>query len=192
MTEKFSEAGEKFFVPEIDKFDENDRKKLISEIEKIKGFKLTKIFGKDKLLKENDGNLYIIFGGKGTWHTIDAETLEIVEREVSKTGKEVFLAFGNLLNSRVVIYLGPLEIPVLKKGNFTGMRLKIGDDFVTPKKFSGFRMKRFGEYSWTEQEREKERQFQKFMREIKTMSEEERRGLLKSLTDEDSEEDPEN
>ena len=168
------------------KFDETDRNKMISEIEEFLHIKLTKFCGKQKLLREEYGDLYILFGGKDIWSTIDFDTLDIVEREVSKTGKKAFMAFGDLLNTKMVIYLGPLEIENLDKRELTHKHLKIEHDSVTFRGFSGFRMKRIRECIWNEQERESRRKFEKFMSEIKTMSEEERKALLKGISEDEN------
>ncbi len=57
------------------KFDQSDRNKVIAEVERHLGTKLTPVCGYRKFLEDPSGKSYWIFGGYGDWHGIQSEML---------------------------------------------------------------------------------------------------------------------
>lgn len=68
-----------------DKFTAEDRKLLLDELERIQQSKLKAIDTSKKLLIDEKGMLYFLFGGKGDWHGIRPNVINKL-REYNKEG----------------------------------------------------------------------------------------------------------
>jgi hypothetical protein len=90
------------------KFTAEDRKLVISELEKIQKTKLTLIQSSKKLFTDDKGMLYFLFGGTGNWHGIRPNAL----KEISDYGKEGAFVVAKKYNSKIEVCVGSLAMLV--------------------------------------------------------------------------------
>lgn len=99
-----------------EKFDEYDRIKVISEIEKHFHVKLSTIGDSKKYLKDNTGKKYIILGGYGNWHGIPKEIIKIEEE---KSCNDSILIIAKKDRQNIDIYEGRLRPLIERKKQLT-------------------------------------------------------------------------
>ena len=63
------------------KFDNHDRKRVVSEIQKIYDVTLRKVGRREKILKDESGKSYWVLGGTGDWHGIPKEMFVAEEKQ---------------------------------------------------------------------------------------------------------------
>jgi hypothetical protein len=95
----------------IQKFDEFDRKKVISEVETYFNVKLSRVGTRRKYLKDLTGRAYWIFGGVDDWHGIP---LDMMQAEESRSIEGVLIIAKRNLNS-IDIYFGALRTLIENK-----------------------------------------------------------------------------
>lgn len=94
------------------KFDEQDRNKVISEVEKHLGVKLLRVGSYRKFLHDSAGKSYWVFGGYGDWHGIQADMLK---EEQSRSSNGV-LIIAKRNNISIEIFAGLLQ-PLVDNSN---------------------------------------------------------------------------
>ena len=91
----------------LTKFNNEDRKLLLQEIERIQGVILSPIASSKKLYKSNTNLLYLIQGGKEFWHGINKQCVS--ELRTSKwQKKENVLIIAKKYNTQMEVYVGSL------------------------------------------------------------------------------------
>ena len=60
----------------IGKFNNEDRRLLIQELERIQGVTLEHFSGSQKLYKSSNDHVYLIQGGKEFWHGINKQIVD--------------------------------------------------------------------------------------------------------------------
>ena len=69
----------------LGKFNNEDRRLLIQELERIQGVTLEQLSGYQKLYKSSNGHVYLIQGGKEFWHGINKQIVnQLKEPEFQK------------------------------------------------------------------------------------------------------------
>lgn len=88
----------------LDKFTSEDRKLVISELEKIQQSRLTPIKSSKKLFTDDKGMVYFIFGGKNDWHGITPNAMI----ELSQYNQEGAFVVVKKYKSRMDLCVGSL------------------------------------------------------------------------------------
>jgi len=88
----------------MDRFDDVDRDKVISEIEKALQIKLTKVGRRRKYLQDQNGVRYCIFGGDD-WHGLPED---VVTAELSKDYSSKIVV-ASKLTGRIDLFMGELK-----------------------------------------------------------------------------------
>ena len=87
------------------KFDEADRSKVIAEIERHFGIKLSRVGKYRKFLQDPSGKSYWVFGGYEDWHGISSEML----KEEQARATDGVLVVAKRHKSTIDIYIGALK-----------------------------------------------------------------------------------
>jgi hypothetical protein len=87
------------------KFDEIDRGKVIAEVERHFGTKLSRVGKYRKFLQDPSGKSYWVFGGYEDWHGISSEMLQ----EEQERASDGVLVVAKRHKSTIDIYIGALE-----------------------------------------------------------------------------------
>ena len=87
------------------KFDKYDRKRVISEVEKHYGVRLSKVGRREKHLRDETGRSYWVLGGHGDWHGIPSQMM-IMEEERQTNG---VLVIAERYLDKMLIFSGDLR-----------------------------------------------------------------------------------
>ena len=87
------------------KFDETDRSKVISEVERHFGTKLSRVGRYRKFLQDPSGKSYWVFGGYDDWHGITSDML----KEEQERATDGVLVVAKRHKSTIDIFTGPLR-----------------------------------------------------------------------------------
>lgn len=87
------------------KFDETDRDKVISEVEKQLGIKLSRVGNYRKFLQDTSGKSYWVLGGYDDWHGIKSGML----KEEQHRATDGVLVVAKRHKSTIDIFFGPLQ-----------------------------------------------------------------------------------
>ena len=87
------------------KFDEHDRNKVISEVEKHLSVKLSRVGSYRKFLQDSAGKSYWVFGGYDDWHGIQSDMLQEEQRRSS----DGVLVVAKRHRSSIDIFVGQLQ-----------------------------------------------------------------------------------
>ncbi|MCD6485746.1 MAG: winged helix-turn-helix domain-containing protein [Syntrophobacterales bacterium] len=93
------------------KFDEHDRNKVISAVERYFKIGLSPVGSRRKYLEDKNGKSYWILGGHENWHGIPSDMLEEEERRASNGT----LIIAVVHQSRMDIFSGPLQPLITSK-----------------------------------------------------------------------------
>lgn len=91
------------------KFDEDDRKHVISAIENHYGVRLNPIGRRRKYLRDESGRRYLVLGGYDHWHGIPRS----IFRDEEGNPGDTLLVIGKRYRDDIDIYVGPFQ-PLLK------------------------------------------------------------------------------
>ncbi len=87
------------------KFDEIDRSKVIGEVERHFGVKLTRVGSYRKFLQDTSGKSYWVLGGYEDWHGISSDML----KEEQRLASNGVLVIAKRHKSTISIFHGPLQ-----------------------------------------------------------------------------------
>ncbi|MHB8309091.1 hypothetical protein [Metallibacterium sp.] len=87
------------------KFDETDRSKVISEVERHLGTKLSRVGNYRKFLQDASGKSYWVLGGYEDWHGITSDMLKKEQRRAT----DGVLVVAKRHKSTIDIFSGPLQ-----------------------------------------------------------------------------------
>lgn len=93
----------------IDKFNNDDRKLIIQELERIQGVTLEQLSDSKKLFKSSNGLLYLIQGGKEFWHGINKQIVCQLGEPDFQTENSI-LVIAKKYRTQIDMYVGPLQI----------------------------------------------------------------------------------
>ena len=96
----------------IGKFNNEDRRLLIQELERIQGVTLEQFSGSQKLYKSSNGHVYLIQGGKEFWHGINKQIVNQLKEPEFQKDKSI-LVIAKKYHTQLDIYVGPLQLFVL-------------------------------------------------------------------------------
>ena len=93
----------------IGKFNNEDRRLLIQELERIQGVTLEHFSGSQKLYKSSNDHVYLIQGGKEFWHGINKQIVDqLKEPEFQKDNS--ILVIAKKYHTQLDIYVGSLQL----------------------------------------------------------------------------------
>ena len=93
------------------KFDSIDRERVIFFIQAEMGQRLKTVSPWQRVLRADDGTIYVIFGGYEVWHGISEDTLSFLESD----SNEIFMVVAAMSARLMKIYLGSMS-PFVEKG----------------------------------------------------------------------------
>ena len=97
------------------KFDEADRRKVIAELEQIRGISLKQVGSRKKHLKDQNGREYWVLGGVEDWHGVPADMMESGLSNPSN----VELVIARRLKYKIEIFMGPAAILITNRKSLT-------------------------------------------------------------------------
>ena len=97
------------------KFDNHDRKRVISEIERYYNVTLHKVGSRDKLLKDDTGKTYWVLGGTGDWHGIPKEMFAAEEKQAT----DGVLVIAKRKRNNIEIFVGSLQRLIENKSSLS-------------------------------------------------------------------------
>lgn len=168
------------------KFDELDRDRVIDAVEKHYGVQLDKVSPFRKWLRDASGGNWWVLGGVGDWHGIPKEMMadeakrneqidgKLIIAVRKRTSIEVFVGTaGQLVRSRAELAIseGQYRFNVAVQGNL--MRCL---------EVPGVVLERFTSFSHSEEDRERLRKMNEFLKEARKLSPKELEELMKRLS----------
>jgi hypothetical protein len=166
-------------------FDDYDRKKVISELEKNFQVKLSSIGRRKKYLRDAAGKRYCVFGRSGDWHGIPEE---IVQAEESSPGDSVLVIAKKYMKS-IDIYCGSLGNLIKEKSRMTFTKdrqyefnIQLQGSSLFIKEISGLALTKLGESQYSEVEKKSEKVTDEVMAIYKKLSTEQKEQLRKALS----------
>ena len=166
------------------KFDENDRRKVISQVEDHFGVKLTTYGSRRKCLKDAQGRTFWVLGGYEDWHGIPSDMLKEEERQNSdgiiviakrhKNGIDLF--WGNLrdiINNRE-------KLSKTVKGDYQ-FNIKIRGNHLFIKETPGFSLSKIANTPYYDEEKEYDKKMERIKHEFEKLTPEEQEELLDKL-----------
>lgn len=129
------------------KFDETDRSKVISEVEKHFGVKLSRVEKYRKFLQDTSGKSYWVLGGYDDWHGISSGMLKEEQRRATAG----VLVVAKRHKSTIDIFCGPLqpliagyrELSHTQTGDYQ-FNVAIRGNSMTLKEVQGLTLKKLG------------------------------------------------
>ena len=97
------------------KFDEQDRKKVISEVEKHFDVHLSRVGSRRKFLEDSSHKTYWVIGGYEDWHGIPPDMFEQEEKRNSNG----VLVIAKRHASRIDIFSGSLQSLIINKSKLS-------------------------------------------------------------------------
>ena len=166
------------------KFDETDREKVISEIEKHFNVKLTRVGRRKKCLADQNGKTYWVLGGYKNWHGIPPD---MIEEEQRKSTNGV-LVVAKRDTAKIDIYSGSLQKLVdnakslshAQHGDFQ-FNIDIRGDRLLIKEVPGLVLSRVGVPTYEDKEKDEDKKFQNVKDAFRQLTPEQRMNLLKEL-----------
>lgn len=169
------------------KFDEHDRKKVISEVEEHFGVQLSRVGSRRKFLESEGGKTFWVLGGYDDWHGIPPE---MVDEEKCRNTNGV-LVVAKRYNNRIDIFSGPLQPLIDNKGMLSHTKkgeyqfnINIRGNHLFIKEIQGLSLVKLGEAQYSEEEKDSEKKVQEIKAVLSKLSPEERRELLAKLVNE--------
>lgn len=168
------------------KFDEQDRSKVISEIEEYFNTRLSRVGSRRKYLKDENGKSYWVFGGYEDWHGIPQDMFE----EETRRATEGVLVVAKRFRNRIDIYSGPLQ-PIIdsrdtlshtQTGDYQ-FNIYIRSNHLFIKEVAGLSLAKLGETPYSEGEKESDTNIGELKKIISKLSAKEREELLKEYSD---------
>jgi hypothetical protein len=169
------------------KFDEHDRRKVISEVEDHFSVHLSPVGTRRKFLEDGNGKTFWVLGGYEDWHGIPPEMLEEEERR-STNG---VLVVAKRYKSRIDVYSGPLE-PLIKnkellshakKGDYQ-FNINIRGNHLFIKEIPDLSLAVLGESQYSVEEKDSDKKLQALKGMFSKLSSEEQQELLQKLRNE--------
>ena len=97
------------------KFDEQDRKKVISEVEKHFGVHLSRVGSHRKFLEDSSHRTFLVLGGYEDWHGIPPDMLE----EEEKRNSNGVLVVAKRHTNSIDVFSGPLQTLIDNKSKLS-------------------------------------------------------------------------
>lgn len=166
------------------KFDEADREKVISEVEKNLKVKLTRMGRRRKCLSDQNGRTFWVLGGYQNWHGIPPDMLK--EEKRKSTNGVLVVAKRDI--SKIDIYSGSLQKLVenethlshTQNGDFQ-FNIDIRGDRLIIKEVPELVLSRIGAPTYEIKEKDEDKKFQRMKEAFRQLTSEQRENLLKEL-----------
>lgn len=166
------------------KFDEHDRKKVIAEVEKEFGIKLSPVGNRRKYLQDETGKTYWIFGGYEDWHGIPPDMMEAEEK---RAGEGVLIVAKRNKNN-IDIFAGDLrqlighkrDLSKTVKGDYQ-FNIRIRGNRLFIKEVAGLTITKLGAAVYTGEEKESDKKFGELEALVGKLTPEQRKQLLEMM-----------
>ena len=165
-------------------FDETDREKVISEIEKIFKVKLTRSGQRRKSLSDQNRKSYWVLGGYDNWHGIPPDMMA----EEKKRSTNGILVVAKRYTTRIDIFTGSLQKLVdnenflshTQNGDFQ-FNIDIRGDHLSVKEVDGLTLIKLGASTYSQEEKEIDSNDIKLKGMLRGLSQEQKRKLIEEL-----------
>ena len=97
------------------KFDEHDRRKVITELEEHYGVKLYPVGARRKFLEDGEGKAFWVLGGYEDWHGVPPEMVE----EEARRSRGGVLIVAKRYKNKIDVYSGPVRPLIENKDNLS-------------------------------------------------------------------------
>ncbi len=169
------------------KFDEHDRRKVISEVEGHFGVHLSPVGSRRKFLEDEVGRTFWVLGGYEDWHGIPPEMIEEEERR-STNG---VLVVAKRYKNRIYVYSGALQSLIehkdmlshTQKGDYQ-FNISVRGNHLFIKEVPGLILAKLGEAQYSGEEKDSDKRIQEFKAIFAKLSPEDQAELLKKLANE--------
>jgi hypothetical protein len=169
------------------KFDEHDRKKVISEVEDHFAIHLSPVGSRRKFLEDEEGKTYWVLGGYDDWHGIP---LEMMEEEDRRSTNGV-LVVAKRYKTQIDIYFGPLQPLIRNKdmlshtenGDFQ-FNINLHGNHLFIKEVKGLSLAKLGEAPYSGEEKDSDKKIQDFKAMLSKLSPDEQKEFLEKLAKE--------
>jgi len=165
------------------KFDNYERNKVVSEVEKHFQVKLHKVGSRDIYLKDENGITYWIIGGVGDYHGIPKEMFSEEEKQTI----EGVLVIAKRNRNTIDIFTGSL-LPLIRNKRFLAVTkiqyqfdIHTKDEILKLKQAPDVRLKRIATISYTPEEKNTDKSIHAAQKIFPTLSEEQAIKMIQEL-----------
>ncbi len=165
------------------KFDEQDRKKVISEVEKHFNVHLSRVGSRRKYLEDSNHKSYWVIGGYDDWHGIPPDML----KEEEKRNSNGVLVIAKRHTSRVDIYSGSLQTLIINKIKLSHTKkddyqfnINIRGNHLFIKEIPGFSLSKLGEAPYTGESKKADKEIEKVKNLFNKLSPEEQKEIIEA------------
>jgi hypothetical protein len=168
-------------MPE-DRFDELDRERVIREVERHLGVKLSRAGSRRIELTDDTGNTFVVLGGVGEWHGLP--------KELVKHRKEGTLVIAKRTSERIRVFTGPMgplvrnagKLHVHDSGDFS-FNLAWRHDHAVIQEVPSARLSLLCEFVYTREDKDKEQNIRELKKTLSGMTPAERDALLNLIAE---------
>ena len=168
------------------KFDEQDRKKVISEVENHYGVKLTRVGSRRKYLEDSTHRTFWVLGGYEDWHGIPPDMFE----EEEKRNTNGVLVVAKRHTKSIDIYSGPLQTLInyktklshTQKGDYQ-FNINIRGNHLFIKQIPSLSLTKLGEAPYTQEQKETDDKNKELISLLNKLSPEEREKILQAVAE---------
>lgn len=163
------------------KFDEQDRNKVISEVEDYYGVKLSRVGSRRKFLEDSNHRTFWVLGGYEDWHGIP---LDMIEEEERRNSNGVLVIAKRRTNS-INVYSGSLQTLINNKARLSHTKeddyqfnINIRGNHLFIKEIPNFSLAKLGEAPYTNEQKETDDKNKELVSLLKKLSPEELEAVL--------------
>ena len=165
------------------KFDEHDRKKVISEVEEHYGVKLSRIGSRRKFLEDSNHRSFWVLGGYEDWHGIPPDMLE----EEEKRNSNGVLVVAKRRANRINVFTGSLQTLITNKGKLSHTQkgdyqfnIHISGNHLFINEIPSLSLVKLGEAPYSGEEKESDKKLNEFIKLFNKLSPEEQKQILEA------------
>ena len=168
------------------KFDEQDRRKVISDIERHFGIALSRIGNRRKALCDESGKTYWVLGGYDDWHGIPADMMNEEESRDSNG----MLIIARRFKSRIDVFAGELKPLIVGKSHLSHtakgdyqFNIRVRGNHLFIREIPDYALQKLGSADYSDDQKSSDQKLDEIRALVEKMSPEEKRDFLKQLSD---------
>jgi hypothetical protein len=166
------------------KFDEHDRRKVITELEEHYGVKLYPVGARRKFLEDGEGKAFWVLGGYEDWHGIPPEMVE----EEARRSRGGVLIVAKRYKNKIDVYSGPVRPLIENKDNLSHTKegnyqfhIEILGGHLLIREIPGLSLTKLGETPHSFEEKDSDKKVQEVKDILDKLTPEERAEVLKKF-----------
>ncbi|GMR20368.1 MAG: hypothetical protein BMS9Abin36_0963 [Gammaproteobacteria bacterium] len=165
------------------RFDEQDRKKVISEVETHFGVSLSRVGSRRKFLEDSNHRTFWVLGGYDDWHGIPPDMIEDEEKRNSNG----VLIVAKRHKNRIDVFSGSLQLLIVnkaklahtKKGDYQ-FNIHIRGNHLFVKEIAELSLAKLGEASYTNEDKVTDKKTEEIEALLNELSPEEQKEILET------------